>query len=67
MPTFLQTVETVEPGLGFPLFGKIHLIWLTAFVLITVFSCLWYRRLSPHGRKRWRCWIAALLLADEAF
>ena len=67
MHDFLQTVETIEPGRGFSLFGKLHLLWLAAFVLITVLCCLWYRKLSREGRKRWRRWVAALLLADEVF
>ena len=64
---FLQTVETILPGRGFPLFGTIHLAWLGAFALITAVSCFYYRKLSPIGRMRWKRSVAALLIVDEVF
>lgn len=67
MSPFLETMETVEPGMGFPLFGKQHIVWLCVFVLITVFCCIWYRKLGPAGRKRWKSIVAVLLVADELF
>lgn len=64
---FLQTVETVPPGKGFPLFGTVHLVWLTGFLLLTVVCCLWYRKLGAAGRTRWKRCVALLLIADEVF
>ena len=64
---FLQTVETIPPGKGFPLFGTIHLFWLACFVLLVVLFCAWYRKLSTTGRMCWKRMIAVLLIADELF
>ena len=67
MEHFLDTVETIEDGLGFSHFGWIHLIWLAAFVLVTVANCIWYHRLGETGRGRWEKTVALLLVTDEAF
>ena len=64
---FLQTIETIPPDRGFSYFGGLHLVWLAAFVLITVVCSLWYRRMNPGNRKVWKWTIAGLLLADELF
>jgi hypothetical integral membrane protein (TIGR02206 family) len=64
---FFQTVETIPPGRGFPLFGAIHLAWLTVFLLIAVINCYWYRKRSIATRLRWRRGVAILLIADEIF
>lgn len=65
MDHFLDTVETIEPGLGFALFGPLHLGWLFLFLLVSVLCCRGYRNSSCPAR--WRQTIAALLLADEVF
>lgn len=67
MAHFLDTVETIGEGLGFPLFGKVHIVWLLFAVTIIVLNAFLYQRLNPARRKVWRFVIAALLLADEAF
>ena len=67
MKYFLETMETIPDGLGFPLFGWLHLIWLGAFVLTVCGCCFWYCRLGTVGRKRWKITVAALLVADELF
>lgn len=67
MNHFLQTVDSIAPGLGFPYFGTLHLTWLAVFVLFTLLSSLLYRNASPAARKKLRLLFAALLLADEAF
>lgn len=64
---FLQTVETILPGRGFPLFGTIHLTWLAVFLLIAVINCCWYRKRSATARMRWKRAVAILLIADEIF
>ena len=64
---FFQTVETIPPGSGFPLFGVTHLAWLGAFLLITAINCCWYRKLSITGRMRWKRTVTILLIADEIF
>lgn len=67
MEHFLDTVETIEDGLGFPQFGWLHLAWLAACILIIVVNCIWYHRLGETGRGRWEKTVALLLIADEAF
>lgn len=67
MNYFLDTTETIPSGVGFSHFGGIHIAWLCVFAIITVICCVWYRRLSEMGRRRWRIVIAALLVADEIF
>lgn len=67
MQYFSSTIETIPPGLGFPLFGAVHLAWLALFFAAAVFCSLLYRRLSREKRRRMRLVFAVLLLADEAF
>lgn len=64
---FWHTVETIPDGYGFDHFTTPHLIWLGVFLLVTVASCLWYRKLSAEGRNKWRTAVAVLLLADELY
>jgi hypothetical integral membrane protein (TIGR02206 family) len=67
MKYFLDTTETIPGGVGFSHFGPLHLIWLVAFVLITVLCCIWYRKSNDAEKKLWRQLIALLLIADEIF
>lgn len=67
MEHFLDTVETIEDGLGFSSFGICHLIWLAAFVVVTVICCVFYRKSGNSARNVWRKVIVALLVADEVF
>ena len=67
MQYFLDTTETIPSGAGFLHFGLLHIIWLLCFMIITVTSIVWYRKLTDSGRKVWRYVIASLLVADEIF
>lgn len=67
MNLFFKTMETIPEGMGFPLFGIVHWMWLLAFVVVTVLCCLWYPKLQPRGKQRWKTWIVSLLVADELF
>lgn len=67
MTHFLDTVETIESGVGFQHFGSLHLVWLLVFLIITGVNCVWYRKLSDDGRKTWEKVVAMLLVADEVF
>lgn len=67
MQYFLDTVETIPDGVGFPMYGPLHLIWLAAFVFVSVFCCIWYRKLSEKGRAVWKKTVALLIVADEIF
>lgn len=67
MEYFIFDANTIPDGLGFSHYSALHLVWLAFFVVLTVFCCLHYRRLSEKGRKIWRIVIAALLIVDEVF
>lgn len=67
MRCFMDTVETIEPGLGFSHFDGTHLIWLAFFLTVVVCNAVWYRKMGAAGRVCWRKTIALLLIADELF
>jgi len=67
MKYYFDTVETVEAGVGFTLFGGLHLTWLAICALILMLNCILYRKLEQTGRKHWRFLIAGLLIADEVY
>lgn len=67
MQYFLETTETIAAGVGFSHYDSLHLVWLVAFLIITVLNCVWYRRMSLTGKDRWRKAVAILLMADELF
>ncbi len=62
---FLDTVETIKDGAGFALFGKTHLIWLAAFVILAIGIPLIYRSLSQKARNVMRIAVASLIILDE--
>lgn len=64
---FLDTVETIQEGMGFDLFGKVHLIWLAVFVVAAVALSIIYCKLSPKARNIMRITIASLIIADEIY
>lgn len=65
MHFLLETEETIAPGLGFPYFGRCHLLWLAAFVVFAVICCVIYRKLNAKARKTMRLVLAAAVVADE--
>lgn len=67
MLSFLKTVDTIEPGLGFSYFDALHITWLVVLLCILIFNILLYRKLNESRRKKWKIVMAALLLADELF
>ena len=67
MEHFLDTVETIPAGLGFPLFGTVHLIWLAALAAFLLPACRLYRKAGESGRKKMRRIVAAALIGDELF
>lgn len=67
MEYFLDTERTIGKGLGFDLFGEVHVAWLLISVAAIVFGCWHYQRLSAHGRETWRKCVALLLVANEVF
>lgn len=67
MEHFLDTIETIGEGYGFPLFGAQHLATLALFVGFTALCCRVYGAAGEEKRARMRKLFAALLLADELF
>ncbi len=64
---FLDTVETIQEGAGFNLFGTTHLIWLVAFIVVATTLSLVYRKLSSKSRNILRIAVAGLILLDEVW
>ena len=67
MKYLLDTTNTIPEGVGFPLFGMTHLIWLGISLAFVVGSCLLYRSLRSTQREKMRLLFAAALIADELF
>jgi len=67
MRYFLDTVETIVPDSGFPLYGALHLGWLFASALIIFLVSREYRQASAKKRMVMRRTVAVLLLLDELF
>lgn len=67
MKHFFDTVETIGPGLGFPLYGAQHFLWLAAFLAFAAGNCLLYKRLDRRGREKWRKVMAVLVVLNELF
>ena len=62
---FLDSEETIVPGVGFSHFGLLHFCWLGLFVLTVIVNYLVYRKLEEKGRARWRKVIALTLGITE--
>lgn len=67
MEYFLETVETIPEGVGFSLFGCVHILWLLAGAVIITLCAVLYKNSDTDGRMLWRKVMAILLLADEVF
>lgn len=67
MEYFLETSDTISEGLGFSLFGTVHLNWLVIAAVLITANCLLYRKLKPEGRVRWNKTVALLIIANELF
>lgn len=67
MELFWKTTGTIEKGHGFSHFDMTHLLWLAAFLAVTVISCIIYKKYSEKGRQIMRYIFASLLIADELF
>ncbi len=67
MENFFESSDTIGKGFGFSHFSALHLGWLLAFVLLSVFVCIVYRRADEKKRKTIRIVLAVLLILDELF
>lgn len=67
MKYFLDTVATIPDGVGFTAFGFCHLMWLAAFLILSVLCGICYRRCDEKKRRVFRIVLAALIVGDELF
>lgn len=67
MNYFLETVETIESGVGFKHYDITHISWLVAFVVFTAVCTVIYRKLPDKKRKIFRYVLAGLIVADEIY
>ena len=64
---FFDTMESIPEGMGFSLFGILHIFWIAAAFIIILVNLLGYRSLNATRKCNWRKVIASLLIADELF
>ena len=67
MQYFLDTIDTIQEGVGFQHFGKVHIVWLCVFLVILIGNCLLFRGLGEKVKNMWIKTVAVLLVADELF
>ena len=67
MQYFLDTIDTIQEGVGFQHFGKVHIVWLCVFLVILIGNCLLFRALGEKGKNIWIKTVAVLLVGDELF
>lgn len=67
MRYFLDTVETIEKGVGFSYFGLTHLLWILAFFIFAGICSYVYVSSNKERRLKIRKIISALIILDEVF
>lgn len=67
MNEFWVTDITVPEGVGFSLWGRGHLLWLTVTAVLCAMMVIVYRKQSGPDRAIFRRVTAALLILDELF
>ena len=67
MANFLWTEETAPAGIGFSLFGPLHLFWLVLMIATAIICCRLYKNGNEKRRKTIRITFAVLLLLNEIF
>jgi len=67
MQYFFDTVETIDPGLGFELYGCEHFVWLAVFVLFALGSSVMYKKHSGEARRKMQILFAVLIVGNELF
>lgn len=67
MQYFLETVDTIIPGVGFEHYSPLHLTWLGIFLVVAVVCSILYRKSNEKQRDIWRKTVSALIVADEIF
>ena len=67
MNYFFDTTETIPSGVGFSVFGVLHLGWILFFLVTVIANCILYKKLGEVGRDRWRKIVASLIVLDEIY
>lgn len=62
---FFETTETVADGIGFPMYGRVHLLWLAAIALTATAAVLLYRKSDMRARRKILLTVAALTVSNE--
>jgi len=65
MEYFLDSAETITPGLGFSHFDGVHLAWLGLFVISIVVCTVWFKKMNQRGRDVFKKTIALSLIIME--
>ncbi|MBD3108818.1 TIGR02206 family membrane protein [Bacillus sp. AGMB 02131] len=63
---FFDTSETIANGLGFYLFGSVHLFWLSVITISCIIAVFCSRRMQLNRRRELLKGIALFLLVSEA-
>ena len=66
MEHFFTLEEDLPAAVGFPLWGRAHILWLGIAAAIAAAACFAYRRLSDSGRRRLRHALGWAVLVCEA-
>ena len=67
MKYFLETSDTIVDGVGFDSFGLCHILWIAAFIALSISVSLIYRKADKRARKHLQRAMALLIVADEIF
>lgn len=62
---FWDAKETIPDGVGFDLFGPLHLGWLAASALLYIVMWIWYRKQDENARRRCLKVVAFAMLGTE--
>lgn len=62
---FFTPQERIPPGLGFSLFGPVHLLWLAGLAGGILLLCRVYRGLGPRARRRLSAGLCLAMLAMD--
>ncbi len=65
MKYFLDTVETIDEGVGFSYFGLTHLLWIAFFIIFAAVCCYIYKVSDKDRRSKLRKIMALLIISDE--
>lgn len=62
---FFASKETIPEGMGFDLFGPLHLTWLAVTCIFYIIICIWHSKQSPETQLKSRRVVALAMLIIE--